>query len=214
MNTVASVAQYLQIAQDLSARIADGDFSDAERLHGRSILASEYNVSPETIRRALHLLAEMKVVEVRPQSGTVVLSRDNARRYAAQSFAGARERTLYAQLRDLLREQAELNRRAAKLVLALAESHTAHAAEFGPLPTCEVAVPEDSPLIGKSIGELRFWQQTGATIVAIRRGRSVILSPGPTAELYGKDTVVLVGGEEAAQTAGRFLKRKRKEEPT
>ena len=29
------------------------------------------NVSPETIRRALRLLADMKVVEVKPQSGVV-----------------------------------------------------------------------------------------------------------------------------------------------
>ena len=29
-------------------------------------MASEYNVSPETIRRSLRLLADMKVVEVKP----------------------------------------------------------------------------------------------------------------------------------------------------
>ncbi len=42
-----------------------------------------------------------------------------------------------------------------------------------------------TPLIGKSIGELKFWQSTGGTIVAIRRGQTVILSPGPYAELFG-----------------------------
>ena len=204
-----TVPQYVSIARDLSARIAEGEFSEEERLYGRSILASEYGVSPETIRRALHLLAEMKVVEVRPQSGAVILSRDNARRYAEQSAAQTQERALYGQLRELLREQAALNRRAEKLAAALAENR---GAERGPLPTYEVAVPENSPLIGKSIGELRFWQQTGGTIVGIRRGRSVILSPGPSAELYGKDLIVLVGGEEAVRAAERFLKRKRKEE--
>ena len=30
-------------------------------------MASEYNVSPETIRRALKLLHDMKVVEIKPQ---------------------------------------------------------------------------------------------------------------------------------------------------
>ena len=44
-------------------------------------MASEYNVSPETVRRALRLLADMKVVEVKPQSGAVVLSADSAQRY-------------------------------------------------------------------------------------------------------------------------------------
>ena len=48
-----------------------------------------------------------------------------------------------------------------------------------PSPNYEVPVPKDSPLIGKSIGELKFWQSTGGTIVAIRRGQTVILSPVP-----------------------------------
>ena len=46
-----------------------------------------------------------------------------------------------------------------------------------------------------------FWQSTGSTIVAIRRGQTVILSPGPYAELYGGDVIVLVGTPEAVQAA-------------
>ncbi len=49
--------------------------------HGRSVTSSEYSVSPETIRRALKRLADMKVVSVKPQSGAAVLSADSARRY-------------------------------------------------------------------------------------------------------------------------------------
>ena len=64
-----------------------------------------------------------------------------------------------------------------------------------------MTVPKDSPLIGKNIGELKFWQSTGSTIVAIRRGQTVILSPGPYAELYGGDVIVLVGTPEAVQAA-------------
>ena len=52
-------------------------------------------------------------------------------------------------------------------------------------------MPKDSPLIGKSIGALKFWQSTGGTIVAIRRGQTVILSPGPYAELYSGDVIIL-----------------------
>ena len=62
-------AQYLQIALDLAGRIARGELAEGSRIYGRSVMASEYSVSPETIRRALRLLADMKVVEVRPQSG-------------------------------------------------------------------------------------------------------------------------------------------------
>ena len=75
--------QYLRIALDVAEKIAAGELEERQRLSGRSLLASEYAVSPETVRKALRLLANMKVVEVREKSGVVVLSRDNARRYAA-----------------------------------------------------------------------------------------------------------------------------------
>ena len=67
-------SQYLQIALDLATRIAQGELTEGSRIYGRSVLASEYGVSPETIRKALRLLADMKVVDVKPQSGAVVLS--------------------------------------------------------------------------------------------------------------------------------------------
>ena len=74
-------AQYLQIALDIAARIASGEFPEGSRIYGRSVMSSEYSVSPETIRRALKRLADMKVVSVKPQSGAAVLSADSARRY-------------------------------------------------------------------------------------------------------------------------------------
>ena len=68
-----------------------------------------------------------------------------------------------------------------------------------------------TPLTGKSIGALKFWQSTGGTIVAIRRGQTVILSPGPYAELYGGDVIVLVGSPAAAEAAHRLVQTQVKE---
>ena len=78
MKQIVVPSQYLQIALDLAGRVARGEFPEGSRIYGRSVMASEYNVSPETIRRALRLLADMQVVEIRPQSGVVVLSASNA----------------------------------------------------------------------------------------------------------------------------------------
>ena len=174
-------SQYLQIALDLATRIAQGELAEGSRIYGRSVMASEYNVSPETIRRALRLLADMKVVEVKPQSGAVVLSADNARRYIENFAEDAGIHSLRQQLKDLLAESAEINRQMAETVSALVKGQDTFSAAGEPLPNYEVTVPKDSPLIGKNIGELKFWQSTGGTIVAIRRGQTVILSPGAEA---------------------------------
>lgn len=201
-------SQYLQIALDIARRIAKGELPEGQRIYGRSVMASEYNVSPETIRRALRLLSDMKVVEVKPQSGAVVLSVDSARRYIENFEENADVRALRQQLKDLMAEYADLSRRLSDTVTALMKSRETFAAADEPFPNYEVPVPKDSPLIGKSIGELKFWQSTGGTIVAIRRGQTVILSPGPYAQLYGGDVIVLVGSPAAAEAAHHLVTEK------
>ena len=198
-------AQYLQIALDLASRIASGELPEGTRIYGRSVMASEYSVSPETIRRALRLLADMKVVEVKPQSGAVVLSADNARRYIETSEEDVDVHALQIQLKELLGKYTELNRRMTDVVAALVKSRDTFSAAEGPLPNYEVQVPKNSPLIGKSIGSLKFWQSTGGTIIAIRRGQTVILSPGPYAELYDGDVIILVGSPVAAEAAHHLV---------
>ena len=201
-------SQYLQIALDIARRIAKGELPEGQRVYGRSVMASEYNVSPETIRRALRLLSDMKVEEAKPQSGEGVLAADSARRYIENFEESADVRALRQQLKDLLAEYADLSRRLSDTVTALVKSRDTFAASGEPLPNYEVPVPKDSPLIGRSIGELKFWQSTGGTIVAIRRGQTVILSPGPYAQLYGGDVIVLVGSPAAAEAAHRLVTEK------
>lgn len=201
-------SQYLQIALDIARRIAKGELPEGQRVYGRSVMASEYNVSPETIRRALRLLSDMKVVEIKPQSGVVVLSADSARRYIENFEESADVRALRRQLKELLAEYADLSRRLSDTVTALMKSRETFAAADEPFPNYEVPIPKDSPLIGRSIGELKFWQSTGGTIVAIRRGQTVILSPGPYAQLYGGDVIVLVGSPAAAEAAHRLVTEK------
>ena len=201
-------SQYLQIALDIANRIAKGELKEGTKIYGRSVMASEYNVSPETIRRALRLLADMKVVEIKKQSGVWILSADSARRYISKFEEDTDVRSLRQELKSLLEQYSTLNQQTAKVVTALVGSYDTFATADQPLPNYEVSVPADSALIGKSIGELKFWQSTGGTIVAIRRGQSIILSPGPYAELYGGDTIVLVGSPAAAEAARRMITEK------
>ena len=150
----------------------------------------------------------MKVVEIKPQSGAVVLSADSARRYIANFEENADVRVLRRQLKEMLEEASDLHRRIGDTVAALVKSRETFAAAGEPLPNYEVSVPANSAVTGKSIGALNLWQSSGGTIVAIRRGQTVILSPGPYAELYGGDVIVLVGAPAAAEAAHRLVSAK------
>ena len=73
-------SQYLQIALDLATRIAQGELTEGSRIYGRSVLASEYGVSPETIRKALRLLADKRPAGVvHCFSGSVEMMREVVR---------------------------------------------------------------------------------------------------------------------------------------
>ena len=208
MPQACTMSQYLRIALDLAHRIAAGDLPEGECLYGRSVMASEYKVSPETIRRAVRLLSDMKVVEVMPQKGVIVRSADSARRYIAKFEGSADTLALRDQMKSLIAESETFHQRMMDTVTALLKGRVTFAAAHEPLPNYEVVVPKDSPLIGRSFGDLQFWQATGGTIVAIRRGQSVILSPGPYAQLYEGDTIVLVGSPSAAEAASRLITEK------
>ena len=201
MNDV-DMPQYQRIAADIARRISEGEIEIGDRLSGRSMLASEYSVSPETIRRALKQLSVMKVVEIRAGSGVYVISRDNARRYI-ESMEGEEERRgLENRFRELVKRHSEMGLQ----ILDIASEMTrVREVTSPPMPYYEEKVGPNSPLIGRSIGELQFWQATGATIVGIRRGKRVILSPGPKAELYAGDSVIFVCELSAVEAVRRLV---------
>jgi DNA-binding transcriptional regulator YhcF (GntR family) len=70
--------RYISIAIDIAEKIVQYEFYEEQKIKGRSTLASGYNVSPETIRKSLTMLAELDVVKVLPNSGVIVKSRKNA----------------------------------------------------------------------------------------------------------------------------------------
>ena len=90
---------------------------------------------------------------------------------------------------DRIREQGyEMLRSAAIPQLAPATSLGLDAAS-----TESIVVGNDSPAIGKAIGELDFRGKSGATIIAVIRGGDTKVSPGAKYRLQEGDTVVLVG---------------------
>mgnify|MGYP000892165127 FL=1 len=79
MDNVVVAPVYAQIALDIALRISKGELKENSIVYGRSVMSSEYGVSPETIRRAMKLLEDMEIVGTKQNSGTVVLSSEKAK---------------------------------------------------------------------------------------------------------------------------------------
>ena len=69
----------------------------------------------------------------------------------------------------------------------------------------ELEITEKCKITGKSIGEINFWQNTGATIVGIRRGDSTILSPGPYATIEKGDILLIIGEDDTFRSVRDFI---------
>lgn len=59
-----------------------------------------------------------------------------------------------------------------------------------------VRLPDESPVVGRGIGELQIRNIVGASVVAVVRGEEVIASPGPEVVFRPGDTAVVLGSRE------------------
>lgn len=192
-------------ARSRLARRADrrGELREGEKLSGRSKLSPEYNVSPETVRRALRLLAD----------------------HEGRGGEGA-ERCLHPLRRQRPALPAPVRgqkRPAGKAAPPAPPARPAGAAA----PAGDGAVHRhprrDGPHAGEPAelqlphpGNLGGERQNGSASsssgsrpaqrsVAIHRNLDCIVSPGPCAELYAGDSIVYVGDGQAREAVSRFF---------
>ncbi len=184
------MARYYNIAIDISARIAREEYREGQKIFGRSSLAGKYNVSPETIRRALMLLQDAGIVNVTPGVGVVVRSKKAAEAFLAQSGQRQVIRDLQEKLHALLREREKLDTEIEKLMNDLLDYTFKIAGRFQKIE--ELKVKPNSPLVGKSLVEAEFRGKTGATVLAIYRDGEEIVSPNPDIIIQAGDLLTMV----------------------
>lgn len=195
---------YSQIALDIATKIARGILKENQRITGRSLLATTYAVSPETIRRSMRLLDDVGIVDVRSNSGTTILSKEKAIKYIETFNTRRSIHGLKKELKLLLSERDAINKKVISIIDEIINI-SEHLKNIDPLRNYEIEVPETSSLIGKTIEESKFWQNTESTIIAIRRNDKIILSPGPYASFHQGDIIVVVGDVSMSDRVRNFI---------
>lgn len=69
LHMIRGEARYHEIAVVLAEKISSGTYAVGEKLHARSNHATTFGVSAETARKAVQVLVELKILEVRHGSG-------------------------------------------------------------------------------------------------------------------------------------------------
>lgn len=199
-----SRAIYERIAVDIACRIVQGDFTEGRKLSGRTLMSGEYGVSPETIRRSCALLEEMDVVKVVQNSGVVVQSVAQAEAFIEAHEQHDETKKLLYRMHQIVSENEELNRELYSIAKQVFSINTRFA-QANPFPIFAYTISEESKAIGESLGSLRFWQATKATVVAIRREGRILLSPGPHEPLSSGDTLMMVGPQDSVDRIEELL---------
>lgn len=187
----SGLARYIKIAEDICQKIVQEEFKEGDLIKGRSVLASFYNVSSETVRKAINILAKEGVVQIKRGVGIFVLSTLHA-----QEFLQKREQTLsindkYVKLQSLLDEKKKIDKSIEESIKDIKDSFTFQTKEKVEL--LEINVPNSSWIIGKTIGEVYFYNYTEATIAAVMNIEGIfITSPGPDYIFKQEDRIIFV----------------------
>jgi len=199
-----TLPRYQEIAVEIAERIVENRYQVGEKIYARSTLASNFNVSAETARKAINVLVDLEIMEVQQGSGTYVASRDKAKQFVDKY---QNVQTLNEIKRDVLtsikRQKEELDNTTQLMEMLLKQSKQIQ--DVLPFIPYQVKITSKALHIEKSIAELNIWQKTGATIVAIQTDSALLLSPGPYAKLSIGNTIYFVGDDLVVQRMNQFF---------
>lgn len=199
-----STPRYQQIATDIAAKIAEGKYVEGDKIYARSSLASQYGVSSETARRAICVLSDINIVSSAKGSGVIIKSYENAVKFLKQHQDVRTINDIRASMLSCVsrqkNEMALLNNQLNELI-----QKTEHFRSVNPFMPFQITITSETFYINKSIDELKFWHNTSATIVAIKRNENLLISPGPYAVLLENDVLYFVGDEDSFYRVRNFL---------
>jgi len=204
MNSGVGGAIYRSIALDIAQRIINDEFPEGAKLSGRSLLASQYNVSPETIRKAISLLKEENVVAVSQGKEITILSIQKSYHFIEHCKSADSVYSLRQDAESLLKKKREIDKHLEEILKGII-NYSDRLRNLTPYNPVEIEVVVNSHVIGKKISDIKLWQHTGATIVAIRRGTEIIISPGPSAIIEVYDRIVVVGDRDVLERTAAYL---------
>ena len=197
-------AAYVSIALDIANKILNGEFREKQKISGRSTLASMYNVSPETIRRAIVLLEDMDVVNSSRGSGIDVISKSAAEKFIEKNKSSRYISSIKDEIRDLMQQKKKIDEQIQESFDTIFDYIERFKSDT-PYTFIEIKVTADSKKIGKKINEVRLWQTTGTTMVAYRRKGETVISPGPEYVFEEGDTIVVIGSNNVYEKVYEFL---------
>ena len=197
-------ARYQEIASDLAHAILMGEYHEGTRLHGRSTLAGLYNVSPETIRRAIAILQNVGVVKVNQGVGITVTSKAMAEKFVKSMDQKGEIQVLLGDLKNLMEIRRENDLKIENNIHQLKGYVDRVMSRW--MDVVEIQIGKTSPAIGKTLRELRIRERTGTTIIAVVRDGFEQFSPEANFALRAEDVLLAAGSPEGQEKLQQMVR--------
>ena len=110
---------YERVAYEIAVQIKSGQYQEQDKIKGRSLASTAFNVSTETMRKALNLLQDYGVIVIKEQSGAVVSSRENAIAFLEAVKDETAMKNAFQSIKELLEESSEMNQRLRKELIKM-----------------------------------------------------------------------------------------------
>jgi DNA-binding GntR family transcriptional regulator len=187
---------YERVAYEIAIQIANGQYVEGSKIKGRSLASTQFNVSTETMRKALNVLQEHGVILIKEQSGAEVISKAKALSYSEVFKDEVALKNSFQSFHALLDESKTIQQRIKKELSRLQKKYDINHSST-PIRTFDYQLSDNHPLVGQTNQSLNFFLLTGATLYGVV-GTVTLSSPSgeyvfqPFDILYfsGDDTVM------------------------
>ncbi|MFZ3131252.1 MAG: TrkA C-terminal domain-containing protein [Desulfosporosinus sp.] len=196
-------ARYQEIAIDIAHAIMMGEYHEGVKIHGRSTLAGRYNVSPETIRRAIAILQNVGVVMASQGVGITVTSKAMAEKFFKSVNQKGEIQFFLEELKSLMEIRHENDMKIERHLNQLQGYADRIMSRW--LDVGEIEIGKTSSAIGKTLRELRVRERTGTTIVAVIRDGFEQFSPEAGFVLRGEDVLLAAGSSEGQEKLQQLI---------
>jgi DNA-binding transcriptional regulator YhcF (GntR family) len=196
---------YERVAYEIAIQIANGKYTEGAKIKGRSLASTQFNVSTETMRKALNVLQDHGVLVIKEQSGAEVRSKANALAYCEVFKDEVAIKNSFQSFHALLDESKSIQTRIKKELLRIQKKYDINHSST-PIRTFDYQLSEIHPLVGRTIESINFYQQTGATLYGIV-GTLTLSSPSKEYVFQSFDILYFSGDETVMQRTTDYLNR-------
>jgi K+/H+ antiporter YhaU regulatory subunit KhtT len=203
-NVKNSIPNYKKIAINIAHAICEGEYKEGDRLQTKTTLVGKYGVSTETARRAVTVLADAGVVVVKKNSGVVIISAEKAMEFLTHMKDLSKTLDITGTLNNQIKDNMKNMKEMQETFNDLLERISYYSKVSSIIPE-DIKITEDCPYLGKDISAINFWQNTGATVVAIQHEGITCISPGPKCKLSMDDILFYVGEFHSKKKVQDFL---------